>query len=73
MNAELTIKTSKRTLMTKLNNVQIEQFPDGTMIHADNGFVFNIQSEDIVSVDNKAIENIFTMTDGSVMVIKWLD
>lgn len=55
---------------TTLNNALVEEFPDGTMIHAD-GFNMTIPDIDVAAVEHTEDEDKYWLKSKLKIVIKW--
>ena len=70
MNGILNIFFCNTSTTTELNNVLVEKFQDGTMIHAD-GFVMNIPDIDVAATEHTETEDRFWLKNETKVVITW--
>ena len=72
MNAILTINTNGIELHTILNNILIEEFPEGVMIHADGDFRTTILKQNIVSITDNDEEYRIEGNNALILNLKWV-
>ena len=72
MNAELTVYSSNTTRTTTLNNVLVEEYPDGIMFSADK-FVYTIPCSEINATESLEDRTTYFLNNHKRVVVNWLD